>query len=328
MKGFKVVRWFSCIIAALIILFTGIVSAYAAAINVTANATDTLNGADGQCSLREAIQNINNGATTYADCVPTGAYGTSDTINIPAGTYTIAIAGAGEDLNATGDFDITKSVTITGAGAGSTTINGGALDRVFHITGAYTVSISGVTIQNGSPASNGGGIHNNSGTLTVTNSTIVRNTATTGGGIYKLAGATGFTNSIVADNGVGLDCVGTITDSGGNIDSDGNCGTFTQNAAMVQGTGFSALASNGGPTQTHALLAGSAAIDTAPTCAGLTTDQRGTTRPQGSACDIGAYEYVVAAAAVSVPTMTEWGMIIFIFLAGLGAMYYMRRRRA
>jgi CSLREA domain-containing protein len=43
-----------------------------ATINVTTNATDTLNGADGQCSLREAITNINNSATTYADCAPTG----------------------------------------------------------------------------------------------------------------------------------------------------------------------------------------------------------------------------------------------------------------
>jgi hypothetical protein len=35
-----------------------------------------------------AIQNINNAATAYADCASTGGYGTSDTINIPAGAYT------------------------------------------------------------------------------------------------------------------------------------------------------------------------------------------------------------------------------------------------
>src|SRR5439155_2076164 len=46
------------------------------------------------------------------------------------------------------------------------------------------------------------------------------------------------------------------------------------------------------PTQTHALVPGSPAIDvipaTDPACTG--TDQRGVTRPQGPACDIGAFE--------------------------------------
>jgi len=28
-----------------------------------------------------------------------------------------------------------------------------------------------------------------------------------------------------------------------------------------------------------------------------------------------------------IPTMTEWGMIIFIVIAGLGSIYYMRRKR-
>jgi len=55
---------------------------------------------------------------------------------------------------------------------------------------------------------------------------------------------------------------------------------------------------NGGPTETHALLSGSPAIDHIPvldcTDTGgtpITTDQRGVARPQGSSCDIGAYEF-------------------------------------
>ncbi len=57
------------------------------------------------------------------------------------------------------------------------------------------------------------------------------------------------------------------------------------------------LANNGGPTQTHALLAGSDAIDAGnPATPGsggdacLATDQRGVARPQGATCDIGAFE--------------------------------------
>ncbi len=503
----------------------------AATINVTANASDVLNGADAQCSLREAIQNINDGASTYADCVPAGAYGSGDTINIPAGTYTTAIAGAGENLNASGDYDINRSMALVGAGAPTTIIDGGGLDRVFHITGAYTVSITGVTITGGRAAGSnyhgggvmvgggtltlnnsivtgnaapvfnyGGGIHvdsngtllannstisgnsayggggvtswglvtltnstvggntsvddgggfynaataslinstisgnrtphfgggifnqtgghltvtdssvigniatgstynygggiynndaattditrstiggnsatnassngrggglfNNTGTatMTVTNSTISGNTANNGGGILNvglltvtgstivrnvappgqgaghgrysvgLNGTNVYINSIVADNGAGLDCTAALTNNGGNIDSDSSCGTFTHSAAMIQGTGFGPLASNGGPTQTHALLAGSAALDAAPTCAGLTTDQRGTARPQGSACDVGAYELAVAVvAATPIPTGNVWAMIGFMLLAGLGAVHARSRASA
>ena len=50
------------------------------------------------------------------------------------------------------------------------------------------------------------------------------------------------------------------------------------------------LADNGGLTRTHALQAGSLAIDRGAGCPA--DDQRGTARPQGAACDIGAYEYV------------------------------------
>jgi len=50
------------------------------------------------------------------------------------------------------------------------------------------------------------------------------------------------------------------------------------------------LGNNGGPTATHALLAGSPAIDAANDAACPVTDQRGVTRPQGAHCDIGAYE--------------------------------------
>src|SRR3970282_626777 len=55
--------------------------------------------------------------------------------------------------------------------------------------------------------------------------------------------------------------------------------------------GLGPLANNGGPPQTHALLAGSPAIDAgSPDCPPPATDQRGVARPQGPACDIGAYE--------------------------------------
>jgi hypothetical protein len=50
------------------------------------------------------------------------------------------------------------------------------------------------------------------------------------------------------------------------------------------------LQDNGGPAATRALLPGSPAIDAASACPPPAQDQRGITRPQGAACDIGAYE--------------------------------------
>ena len=56
------------------------------------------------------------------------------------------------------------------------------------------------------------------------------------------------------------------------------------------GAGVDILADNGGPTQTHALLAGSVAIDAANVAVCPAADQRGITRD--AACDVGAYEFV------------------------------------
>jgi hypothetical protein len=50
------------------------------------------------------------------------------------------------------------------------------------------------------------------------------------------------------------------------------------------------LADNGGDTNTHALTPNSPALDAWPGAECPATDQRGITRPQRQACDIGAYE--------------------------------------
>ena len=49
------------------------------------------------------------------------------------------------------------------------------------------------------------------------------------------------------------------------------------------------LQNNGGPTETHALLPDSPAIDAGADTACPAADQRGVARPLGSACDIGAF---------------------------------------
>ncbi len=86
-------------------LATGGQPVEAATLTVTKGA-DTNDGVcDADCSLREAIGAAN------------AAFG-ADTVELPAGTYTLNLAGAGED--ATGDLDITGDLTINGAGAAAT----------------------------------------------------------------------------------------------------------------------------------------------------------------------------------------------------------------
>ena len=138
---------------------SAVAPAESATITVTAGAADVLLDGNSSCALREAIQNINDGADTYADCTATGTYGTGDTITLPAGTYTNTIATTNEDNNANGDLDILVSMTINGAGAGATIIDGNSIDRVLHVVNAVTVNINDVAIQNGS-ATYGGGILN------------------------------------------------------------------------------------------------------------------------------------------------------------------------
>ena len=106
--------------------------------------------------------------------------------------------------------------------------------------------------------------------------------ASTGG---LLAGGTAtLTASIVLASNLGS-CAGLFTDGLHNIAGQGCPGTAVDPKLAKP-------ADNGGPTRTMALEAGSSALDIVPSSgAGCPqTDQRGVTRPHGSACDAGAYE--------------------------------------
>jgi hypothetical protein len=159
------------------------------------------------------------------------------------------------------------------------------------------------TISGNTASLQGGGIHNSGpsgspGEVVLLNVTIIGNRVSVGGngsgittgGPFPGYGTTTLTNTIVALNPNGVDCLtsvnGAVTSGGGNLDSDGTCGAELSAADPLLGP----LANNGGPTQTHALLLGSPAIDTGDNGACPATDQRGYVRNVGP-CDIGAYEF-------------------------------------
>lgn len=195
-------------------------------------------------------------------------------------------------------------------------------------TGYVTVRSS--TISGNRARLHGGGLYaadRDVDGMQVSFSTITGNTADAdangdgdGGGIFNSQGTLGITGSIVAGNSDATpgqptaprDCGAlnpkSATGARNLIGSLDGCAAYAATVAVVNPNPLlGALADNGGPTRTHALLAGSPAIDAggAP-CP--TADQRGVARPQGAACDIGAFEYVRPRITVAVdvrPGSTE-----------------------
>jgi CSLREA domain-containing protein len=162
------------------------------------------------------------------------------------------------------------------------------------ISSSGTLTVMNSTFSGNSASVAGGGIDNAAGTTTVTNGTFSGNYAgIAGGGIYKAGGAVSVTvkNTIVANSPAGGNCSGDITNGGNNLDSGATCLWGSNNGSLSNtDPRLGPVANNGGPTQTMALLAGSPAIGTGTNVGCPATDQRGVTRPQGSQCDLGAYE--------------------------------------
>ena len=155
----------------------------------------------------------------------------------------------------------------------------------------------------------GGGVFN-SATVNLNNSTIAFNTAAAGagGGVENVGTATAV-STIFGDNTAATDAdfSGTVTASA-SLFEDLTGATILAGALGPNIVGvdpnLGPLANNGGPTQTHALLAGSPAIDRGVNPLGLIFDQRGffflrtiDGNGDGTAiADIGAFEVQVPGA--------------------------------
>ena len=162
---------------------------------VTHTVTKTDDTNDGvcnsDCSLREAIAMASPG----------------DTIGIPMGIYTLT---HGSRLR------INKKLTLRGSGATSTVVQaatepGVGSFGVFFVGTSGEAAISNVTIRNGNEVADasgacckwGGGI-NNSGTLTLTNSTVTDNNAVYGGGLRN-DGTLTLINSTISANAANVE---------------------------------------------------------------------------------------------------------------------------
>ena len=253
-------------------------------VNSTADAPDNSIGdgvaqsASGEVTLRAAIMEAN-------------AEAVADSISVPAGTFNFSVAGSGEDLAATGDFDITGDLRIFGAGAARTIVDAGQLDRLFDIASGATVTLSDMTIQNGSSGlggairnqgtlilerviiagnsstGDGGGI-SSSGTLTVTSATFTGNMAAGSGGGVANQGSASLTNVTLSGNTAG-------TDGGGFRNSPASLAfltntTVTANNAGIVGGGVS---NSGSIRPGNSILAGNTSDGANPDVNGAFTSQ-------------------------------------------------------
>ena len=222
--------------------------------------------------------------------------------NFGGGTLTLHSSTVSD--NSRGGLDL-------GSGSHTTLIDSTVSDNTANIGGGIlvnllrtTLTLTNTTISGNTATNSGGGIYLMRDNIILANTTITGNTARTAGGVFNSEhGSTPSVttkNSIIAGNSASIrpDCQGIIKSLGHNLIGDATGCSFTPDTGDIVGTRgtvvdplLGTLADNGSPTFTHALMDGSPAIDAGDNSTCPDTDQRGTSRPQGAACDIGAYEW-------------------------------------
>jgi CSLREA domain-containing protein len=271
-----------------------------AAVSITVNdasdgAPSTANclSGSGSCTLRAAILAANASASDATITVP-------DANTVPNNasvthTYTV--------LDSTGEIDFSDSghtITLNGAGASLAIVQmtGGSIThRVFLVALGTTADISGISVENGHVAVNGGGGILNDGTLNLSNSTVSQNSAQFGGGIYLNTGGT-LTNDTIDSNSATLNSGiaeaagvfvshGTNTITGGSISSNTSAGDtgglYIQNSNPGDSTTISGVTIN---SNTAATGTGGVYVQndgSSPTAVTLTNDTIDSNTSHGAA---------------------------------------------
>ena len=210
------------------------VGAQAALINtITVNTTSDEFGSGASCSLREAVQSANTDAD-FGGCTHSGTYGINDKVSMPAGGFfSLTRIGIDEDANSTSDIDITDDLAVQGNGSVTTSIgnlSGTYSGRIIHVLNGATVTLSGVTLRDGSVPTGraGGGLRTEPGThVTLNDTRVVFNDANGNAGGILNRGTMTLNNSLVDQNKVLNGFEG-----GGGIFNDDNA-TLTLNDSRV-----------------------------------------------------------------------------------------------
>ncbi len=197
----------------------------AATIVVDSSFDDLDQAPNGNCTLREALVAANGNAAVDGCAAGEPGPGVTDVILVPAGIYTLTIAGGDEDQAQSGDLDITDSVSIEGAGARFTILDAAGIDRVLDV-GNVAAAIIGATLRGGDAGGgNGGGIRNG-GTLTVAGCAIESSFAAGPGGGVRNDNDIFILDSTLSGN--------TTADHGGGMDDHGS--SFLENVTVSGNT--------------------------------------------------------------------------------------------
>jgi hypothetical protein len=153
-----------------------------------------------------------------------------------------------------------------------------------------TLTITNVTLHGNVSANGASGIYLDNGETTIQFTTITGNEGAIGLEVRTDFGASVIVkNSIIANNPEG-NCDGAVTSHGYNLSSDLTCSIFQTGDLRNVDPYLKPLADYGGITQTQYPEYGSPTIDAGICVSGISSDQRGVTRPKGNSCDIGAVE--------------------------------------
>ena len=207
-----------------------------------------------------------------------------------------------------------RNSTVAGNRADTGGGDAGAIQNFGNVDNIATLIVENSTLSDNSARLAGGIISggNVQNSVTVKNSTIASNASGDrggGGGLLIGTGTAAVENSIIAQNtssatpltpNCSTDVGATIGSFGFNIESGSECGLNGTGDKQNTNPLIGPLQNLGGPTDTRPLLAGSPAIDAGNNSTCFPTDQRGVSRPQGSRCDIGAFE-----AAVTLDTVID-----------------------
>jgi CSLREA domain-containing protein len=240
--------------------------------------------------------------------------------------------------NGGGIYNAGGTVTLTNTTISGNSASGGGSGGGGIYNAGGTITLTNTTISSNSASGNsigGGGIFNFNGTVTLTNTTISSNSASGGGGIFNLNGTIALTNTTMSSNSFGG--ITTINGTGGtatiessilagnsggncsvaypvvsqgdNLSDDGTCSPGANDLPPGTNPLLGTLGNYGGFTQTIPLLEGSPAVDavTHNVCPPPTTDERGVSRPQGTFCDVGAFEGFITPTPTptTTPTVTN-----------------------